>query len=96
MTIRPFIHVAGLLLAGAFGSPALADHNSPFGEGFANMPNDIHNTRVDTREEDDNETFVDLVRFGNGATTINRFLTTSTGTSGTERSVTTPATGSQR
>jgi hypothetical protein len=72
------------------GGPAMADDNSPFGEGFANMPNDIHNTRVDTSENDDNETFVDLVRFGGGASTINRFLSTSTGTTSTERSVPRP------
>lgn len=98
MNIRSPILVAGLLLAGLSGGPAMADHNSPFGEGFANMPNDIHNTRVDTREDDDNETFVDLVRFGGGASTINRFLSTSTstGTTSTERSVPPAATGSQR
>jgi hypothetical protein len=50
---------------------AYADHNSPWGEGWANMPNDIHNTRLDTR--DDNETFIDFVRQGAGAESVNRF-----------------------
>ncbi len=52
---------------------ALADHNSKWGEGWAQMPNDIHNTRVETRG--DNTTFRDFVRKGNGATSINRYTT---------------------
>jgi hypothetical protein len=96
MTIKSSILVAGLLLAGLSAGPAIADHNSPFGEGFANMPNDIHNTRVDTREEDDNESFLDLVQFGDGASTINRFLTSSTTTPSAERSVPGAPAGSQR
>ena len=50
---------------------AFADHNSPMGEGWANMPNDIHNTRIDTRG--DNETFRDFVRQGAGADSLNRY-----------------------
>lgn len=38
---------------------AMADHNSKWGEGWANMPNETHNTRLDTR--DDNEEFLDYV-----------------------------------
>jgi len=49
----------------------LADHNSKWGEGWANMPNDIHNTRIDTRG--DNDAFRDFVRYGNGADSVNRF-----------------------
>lgn len=94
MNFRPFILVAGMLLACLSSAPAMANHNSPFGEGFANMPNDIHNTRVDTREDDDNESFVDLVRFGDGASTINRFLSTSTPSA--ERTVPVPPAGNQR
>lgn len=94
MNIKPSIVVAGLLLAGLSGGPARADHNSPFGEGFANMPNDIHNTRVDSREEDDNEAFVDFVRFGEGAKTINRFLTSKTPSA--ERSAVPDVGGNQR
>ena len=41
------IGVAGAIAVGAV--PALADHNSKNGEGWANMPNDIHNTRIETR-----------------------------------------------
>ncbi len=65
------IAVATGLLASA-GS-ALADHNSKNGEGSANMPNDIHNTRVDTRDNDDNSAFRDFVKYGEGSTTVNRF-----------------------
>lgn len=63
--------IATSLLASA-GS-ALADHNSKNGEGSANMPNDIHNTRVNTLENDDNSAFRDFVKYGEGSTTVNRF-----------------------
>ncbi|MEJ2142230.1 MAG: hypothetical protein P8Y24_07720 [Gammaproteobacteria bacterium] len=46
-----------------------ADHNSVWGPGSANMPNDIHNTRI----EDDQETFMDLVQYGDGADSVNRY-----------------------
>jgi hypothetical protein len=52
---------------------ASADHNSPNGEGWANMPNDIHNTRMDTKETDDNEAFRDFVKYGEGSDSENRF-----------------------
>lgn len=61
-----------------FSTATLADHNSPMGEGWANMPNDVHNTRVETRESGDNEAFKDFVQYGNGASTVNRFTDTST------------------
>ena len=48
---------------------AYADHNSPMGAGWANMPNDIHNTRL----EDTNEEFMDLVQGGGGADSVNRY-----------------------
>lgn len=54
---------------------ASADHNSKWGEGWANMPNDIHNTRIDTRG--DNTAFRDFVRNGNGADSVNRYATDS-------------------
>ena len=64
----------GLAIAVAFvASTALADHNSKNGEGTANMPNDIHNTRVDTIESGDQEAFKDFVKNGAGSETINRF-----------------------
>jgi hypothetical protein len=65
-----------LALAGSFAlvqQAALADHNSPFGAGWARMPNDIHNTRVDTLG--DSTAFRDFVRYGNGADSTNRYLT---------------------
>jgi len=65
-----------LVLASAalvFSAQAIADHNSKWGEGWANMPNDIHNTRLDTRATDDNEAFKDFVKYGNGADSVNRF-----------------------
>jgi len=61
------------LLAAAVSAPALADHNSKWGEGWANMPNDVHNTRIDTRGDD--EAFRDFVKYGNGAESENRFDT---------------------
>lgn len=51
--------------------PALADHNSPQGAGWARMPNDIHNTRIDTLG--DSAAFRDFVRYGNGADSVNRY-----------------------
>lgn len=52
---------------------AYADHNSVWGPGTANMPNDIHNTRIDTMQTDNDE-FRDFVRYGEGADSENRFL----------------------
>ena len=59
------------LAAGLLSGPAFADHNSKWGEGWANMPNDIHNTRIDTSGDD--TAFRDFVRYGNGADSDNRF-----------------------
>jgi hypothetical protein len=64
--------LAGAVLGSMWISTAMADHNSIWGEGWANMPNDIHNTRIDTRDSD-NDTFTDFVRYGNGADSVNRF-----------------------
>lgn len=61
---------AGLM---AVSAAATADHNSKNGEGTANMPNDIHNTRVETLETDDNDAFRDFVRHGDGSESVNRF-----------------------
>ena len=58
---------------------ALADHNSPFGAGWASMPNDIHNTVV---EEDLSGTdFMDFVSQGSGANSVNRYADDSNGNS---------------
>lgn len=62
--------VTALVMAAA---PAFADHNSKDGEGTANMPNDIHNTRVETKEANDNEAFRDFVKYGEGSKVPNRF-----------------------
>jgi hypothetical protein len=56
---------AGLFVAAS----AHADHNSVWGAGFANMPNDIHNSAI----EDDQDVFLDLVRYGDGADSVNRY-----------------------
>jgi hypothetical protein len=50
---------------------AMADHNSIWGEGLANMPNDIHNTRIETMDSDDSSAFVDFVSQGAGAASVN-------------------------
>jgi len=57
----PKLTVLGLALTGALmAAPAAwADHNSIWGEGWANMPNDVHDTRIDTLG--DNEAFADFV-----------------------------------
>jgi len=67
-------------IAALAASPAFADHNSPMGAGWANMPNDIHNTRIDTRLAEDDDAFLEFVQYGAGADTVNRFLTTTTST----------------
>jgi hypothetical protein len=65
-----------VLIATVFASAnALADHNSKWGEGWARMPNDIHNTRIDTLG--DNTVFRDFVRYGNGADSVNRYASSS-------------------
>jgi hypothetical protein len=73
--MRPRIALITTVAAGLLASgPSLADHNSKHGAGWARMPNDIHNTRIDTRAVD-NEAFSDFVRYGNGADSVNRFPT---------------------
>ncbi|MEJ2522545.1 MAG: hypothetical protein P8080_06655 [Gammaproteobacteria bacterium] len=57
----------------AFSAQAFADHNSKNGEGWANMPNDIHNTRIETRTSGDAAAFKDFVKNGEGADSVNRF-----------------------
>jgi len=78
--------IIAMLIAGGMiaTSSAYADHNSIWGAGTANMPNDIHNTRI----EDDNETFLELVQGGGGADSVNRYDDDSTTTTvGTRRSM---------
>ena len=60
-------------LLAALASPlAFADHNSPWGEGWASMPNDIHNTRLDDDVSDTE--FMEFVQGGGGADSVNRYL----------------------
>jgi len=54
----------------AAAAAANADHNSIWGEGLANMPNDIHNTRIETMD-DETDDFMDFVRMGSGSDSIN-------------------------
>ena len=70
--------VLGSAVAAFFSASAMADHNSIHGAGWANMPNDIHNTRI----EDDlsGSEFRDFVRQGAGAATVNRYLDSTTTT----------------
>ena len=75
---RSLIPLSILCGAMAASGTALADHNSKNGEGWANMPNDIHNTRIETREADDNDAFRDFVKYGEGSDSVNRFLTDET------------------
>lgn len=72
--------LAVLLVAGSLfaATAAQADHNSIWGAGHANMPNDIHNSAI----EDDQDVFLDLVQQGGGADSVNRY---DTDTSVTER-----------
>jgi hypothetical protein len=70
---KPLLTLALATTFGLANQMAVADHNSMHGEGWARMPNDIHNTRIDTLG--DNTTFRDFVRYGNGADSTNRFLT---------------------
>lgn len=70
--------VTGTLFA---ATAAQADHNSVWGAGWANMPNDIHNSAI----EDTQEEFLDLVQQGGGADSVNRYDDT-TDTSTTDRS----------
>lgn len=58
-----------------------ADHNSVWGEGWANMPNDIHDTRIDTLD-DDTDSFIDFVRTGSGSSSGSAMIADSTDTAG--------------
>jgi hypothetical protein len=65
--------MTAILVAALGVATAFADHNSICGEGWANMPNDIHNTRIDTMDED-STVFRDFVQGGDAADSVNRFL----------------------
>jgi hypothetical protein len=78
-------HTAHALVIGSLATlvsvSALADHNSPNGAGWANMPNDIHNTRIEDGLS--GTEFSDFVRQGAGADTVNRYLDSTVTQSGT-------------
>jgi hypothetical protein len=73
-------HTAHALVLGSLAAllsvSALADHNSPNGSGWANMPNDVHNTRIEDGLS--GTEFSDFVRQGAGAATVNRYLDSTT------------------
>jgi hypothetical protein len=71
-TMKTKATVAFLCVAMLLASTAHADHNSPHGAGWAKMPNDIHNTRIETLGGD-NGAFRNFVRYGNGADSVNRY-----------------------
>ena len=81
-------HTAHVLVFGSIAAllsaSALADHNSPHGAGWANMPNDIHNTRIEDGLS--GTEFRDFVRQGAGADTVNRYLDSTSSPSGSGRS----------
>jgi len=70
---RQILVISSAVAVALGASQAFADHNSVNGEGWANMPNDIHNTRVETLENNDNEAFRDFVKNGEGSESVNRF-----------------------
>ena len=80
--VRFGVASVSLLVTLGVSSVAVADHNSVWGEGWANMPNDIHNTRVDTLQSGDNDEFRDFVRQGGGADSVNRYENDRAGRSG--------------
>jgi len=70
MNTRAIILFPGVAML--LASTAYADHNSPNGAGWAKMPNDIHNTRIETLDGDKGA-FRNFVRYGNGADSVNRY-----------------------
>lgn len=64
--------MAGAVAVTLLSSAAMADHNSVHGAGWANMPNDIHNTRIEDNLSRDE--WRDFVSKGAGADTVNRYL----------------------
>jgi hypothetical protein len=88
-----YASIAALLVLAS--TSALADHNSPNGAGWANMPNDIHNTRIE--ENLSGREFADFVRQGAGAATVNRYLDDSSASArGSGRAATATGGGARR
>lgn len=73
--MKRILRGAAVVLMFASAPVVMADHNSKDGIGSANMPNDIHNVRLDVRLNDaDNSYFTDFVQYGEGADVPNRCL----------------------
>lgn len=61
------------------GTGVRADHNSKNGDGWANMPNAVHDYRIDIRggtaepmqAQGKNDEFTAWVQYGNGAESVN-------------------------
>lgn len=78
LVVAPVVVSAFVMTGSAF-----ADHNSIWGEGWANMPNDVHDTRIDTL--DDQEAFLDFIGGGGmqgGSSTDVAVLETGSGMGG--------------
>lgn len=69
-----FASTAIAMISGA----TLADHNSPYGSGWANMPNDIHNIRIEDNLS--SSEFRSIVQYGGANDTVNRYQDTTTST----------------
>jgi hypothetical protein len=57
-----------IVLSLAAAPAAWADHMSIWGEGWANMPNDTHDTRIDTMDDDD--AFLEYVQSLSGSNSV--------------------------
>ena len=75
--LAPIMLVLGITAV----STVNADHNSVWGEGWANMPNDIHDTRIDTMDEE-TDSFIDFVRMGSGSSSGSELVADSTDATG--------------
>ena len=67
---------AAVLLMFTSAPVVMADHNSPHGMCWANMPNNIHNVRLETRDDipGQDEDFLTFVQGGAGADVPNECL----------------------
>ncbi|MCU0843141.1 MAG: hypothetical protein MUC79_15710 [Thiobacillaceae bacterium] len=76
MRLKTLHTLAFTALCGFAATAALADHNSVWGAGKANMPNDIHNAQIEGTDADGNviTDWRSFVSKGAGAETVNRYL----------------------
>jgi len=56
--MKSIITTSVIVLASLAAAPAMADHNSQWGEGTALDPIGVHDTRIDTLALDDTDTFM--------------------------------------